>query len=48
MPLRTLTDPDHLPHLDRRFAHQRPASGLGAIAPPPRILLLYGVFAARR
>jgi arsenical resistance protein ArsH len=42
MPLRTLTDPDHLPHLDRRFAHQRPASGLGAIAPPPRILLLYG------
>ena len=42
MPLRTLSDPDHLPHLDPRFAHERPASGLGAISTPPRILLLYG------
>ncbi|OJY71911.1 MAG: arsenical resistance protein ArsH [Sphingobium sp. 66-54] len=42
MPLRALPDPDHLPHLDPRFARERPAFGLGAIAPPPRILLLYG------
>jgi len=42
MPLRDLPDPDHLPHLDPRFAHARPAFGLGAITPPPRILLLYG------
>jgi arsenic resistance protein ArsH len=42
MPLRTLSDPDHLPHLDPRFARHRPADGLGASAPPPRILLLYG------
>lgn len=42
MPLRDLTDPDHLPALDPRFAHRRPASGLGADQPPPRILLLYG------
>ena len=42
MPLRALPEPDHLPLLDPRFAHERPALGLGAITPPPRILLLYG------
>ena len=42
MPLRALPDPDHLPHLDQRFAHEHPAFGLGATMPPPRILLLYG------
>jgi arsenic resistance protein ArsH len=42
MPLRTLSDPDHLPALDRRYALDRPAFGLGADDPPPRILLLYG------
>ena len=42
MPLRTLTDPDYLPALDRRYALERPALGLGASDPPPRILLLYG------
>lgn len=42
MQLRTLSDPDHLPALDRRYAHDRPALGLGAGDPPPRILLLYG------
>lgn len=42
MRLRTLTDPDHLPALDPRFIHQRPALGLGELTPPPRILLLYG------
>ena len=42
MPLRTLSDPDHLPALDRRFALDRPAVGLGAGDPAPRILLLYG------
>jgi arsenic resistance protein ArsH len=42
MALRTLLDPDHLPALDRRYAHERPALGLGAGDPPPRILLLYG------
>ena len=42
MPLRTLSDPDHLPALDRRYALGRPAFGLGAGDPPPRILLLYG------
>lgn len=40
--LRTLTDPDHLPSLRHEYAHCRPATGLGAMAPPPRILLLYG------
>src|SRR3546814_16014395 len=39
--LRTLSDPDHLPALDPRYVHARPALGLGADA-PPRILLLYG------
>lgn len=42
MPLRTLSDPDHLPALDRSYALNRPAFGLGAGDPPPRILLLYG------
>ena len=42
MPLRALPDPDHLPNLDPRHAHARPAIGLGADIPPPRILLLYG------
>jgi arsenic resistance protein ArsH len=42
MPLRTLSDPDHLPALDRRYTLDRPAIGLGAGDPPPRILLLYG------
>lgn len=42
MPLRTLSDPDHLPALDRLYARERPALGLGADDPPPRILLLYG------
>ena len=42
MPLRTLSDPDHLPALDRRYAIDRPAFGLGPGDPPPRILLLYG------
>lgn len=40
--LRTLSDPDHLPALDRRYARERPGLGLGAGDPPPRILLLYG------
>jgi arsenical resistance protein ArsH len=42
MPLRQLSDPDNLPALDRRYAIDRPALGLGADDPPPRILLLYG------
>lgn len=42
MPLRTLPDPDHLPALDPSYALRRPAFGLGADVPPPRILLLYG------
>jgi arsenic resistance protein ArsH len=42
MPLRPLPDPTTLPALDRRFALERPALGLGAGDPPPRILLLYG------
>jgi len=40
--LRALPDPDHLPALDPRYTHDRPALGLGADTPPPRILLLYG------
>ena len=42
MPLRQLLDPDTMPALDRRYAIDRPALGLGAGDPPPRILLLYG------
>lgn len=40
--LRTLSDPGHLPALRREYIHARPASGLGDLDPPPRILLLYG------
>ncbi|WP_353226529.1 arsenical resistance protein ArsH [Novosphingobium sp.] len=40
--LRELPDPDHLPALKPHYAHRRPALGLGANDPPPRILLLYG------
>ena len=40
--LRALPEPDHLPALDPRFVHRRPANGLGALATPPRVLLLYG------
>jgi len=42
MRLRHLPDPDHLPALDARYAHTRPALGLGDGEPAPRILLLYG------
>lgn len=42
MPLRTLSDPDFLPALDRDYAFDRPGAGLGPADPPPRILLLYG------
>ncbi|MFE8106014.1 MULTISPECIES: arsenical resistance protein ArsH [Sphingomonadales] len=31
-----------MPALDHRYVHERPALGLGAVSPPPRILLLYG------
>jgi arsenic resistance protein ArsH len=40
--LRVLSDPQYLPALDRSFVIDRPALGLGADQPPPRILLLYG------
>jgi len=40
--LRELSDPDHLPALDRAYLRDRPGSGLGPLDPPPRILLLYG------
>ena len=42
MPLRTLTDPTHLPALDPANARLRPAIGLGPDTHAPRILLLYG------
>lgn len=42
MPLRSLSDPSYLPALDRAYALERPALGLGADDPAPRILLLYG------
>jgi arsenic resistance protein ArsH len=42
MRLRELSDPDHLPALDLRYARDRPALPLGANDPLPRILLLYG------
>jgi arsenical resistance protein ArsH len=42
MPLIVVTDPDHLPALDAGFLRRRPASGLGADQPRPKILLLYG------
>jgi arsenic resistance protein ArsH len=40
--LRSLTDPDLLPALRPEYAHRYPAAGLGALDPPPRVLLLYG------
>ena len=40
--LRALADPDHLPALKPEYAHLRPALGLGAMDPQPRVLLLYG------
>jgi arsenical resistance protein ArsH len=40
--LRELIDAEHLPALKPEYAHRRPALGLGAMEPPPRILLLYG------
>ena len=42
MPLRALVSSASLPALDRRFVIDRPAFGLGASDPAPRILLLYG------
>lgn len=40
--LRPLTDPDSFPALSPEFVRGAPALGLGALDPPPRILLLYG------
>lgn len=40
--LRDVPQPGYLPALDQGFALRRPAIGLGADQPPPRILLLYG------
>ncbi len=40
--LRALTDPDFLPALEEAYSPRRPAEGLGADHPAPRILLLYG------
>ncbi|MFN3990185.1 MAG: arsenical resistance protein ArsH [Erythrobacter sp.] len=40
--LRPLSDPDYLPALRLDYVHRNPASGLGVIDPPPRVLLLYG------
>ena len=40
--LRGLVDPDHLPALKPEYAYRRPASGIGDLDPPPRVLLLYG------
>jgi arsenic resistance protein ArsH len=42
MPLRQLSDPEHLPALDRQYVVARPAVGLGPDDPAPLILLLYG------
>lgn len=47
MKLRDLPDPDFLPALNRTFAIERPASGLGPDTPPVRILLLYGSLRSR-
>lgn len=47
MPLCEVFDHDLLPALDRRYALERPALGLGDGTPPPRILLLYGSLRAR-
>ena len=40
--LRPLADPEHLPALKPEYAYRLPAIGLGALDPPPRVLLLYG------
>ncbi|QJU58831.1 arsenical resistance protein ArsH [Sphingomonas sp. AP4-R1] len=40
--VRPLPDPDRFPALDPAYVIDRPALGLGADQPPPRILLLYG------
>jgi arsenic resistance protein ArsH len=45
--LRDLPDPDHMPALRPEYAHRQPGLGLGAMEPPPRILLLYGSLRAR-
>src|SRR3546814_10210631 len=42
MSLRHLSDPEHLPALDRKYVTDRPAVGLGPDDSAPRILLLYG------
>ena len=40
--LRPLADPAALPALKSEYVHHSPASGLGKLDPPPRVLLLYG------
>ena len=40
--LREVCDVDNLPALQREYLLSSPASGLGKVNPPPRILLLYG------
>ena len=40
--VRSLPDADRFPALDPAYVIDRPALGLGADQPPPRILLLYG------
>jgi arsenical resistance protein ArsH len=40
--LRTLSDPDKMPALDRAMVRPGLAAGLGPLDHPPRILLLYG------
>jgi arsenic resistance protein ArsH len=45
--LRTLTDPDILPALDRAMIGPDLAAGLGSLAHKPRILLLYGSLRTR-
>jgi len=40
--LRALADPDCLPALDPALVRRDLAAGLGAMIPPPRVLLLYG------
>ena len=45
--LRPLSDPGHLPALKPEYAHRKPALGLGALDPPPRVLLLYGYLRER-
>ena len=47
MRIRSVSDPDFLPALDKTFARKRPAAGLTADASPVRILLLYGSLRAR-